>query len=159
MLFLRHGVFMPRIAVGWKRTHLIHPHLEPRITNPMRPLSSRKISSLQTLMAKLWPTGYDHLQGPRKMIRPVNRANRVVLTFTDRLRKLGTVSGSRHSRRSRKKSTAQANFFYFNSSSRLARKRRSDAWGARASAFSYEARASGILPNLRHRSARAECAR
>jgi hypothetical protein len=48
---------------------------------------------------------------------------------------------------------------YFNPSSRLARKRRSGSCRAKASAFSYEARASGIRPNLRHRSARAECAR
>jgi hypothetical protein len=48
---------------------------------------------------------------------------------------------------------------YFNPSSRLARKRRSGSCRAKASAFSYEARASGIPPDLRHRSARAECAR
>src|SRR6516164_4506322 len=59
----------------------------------------------------------------------------------------------------RKNPTAEANYFYFNSSIRLARKRRSGPCRARASAFSYEARASGIRPNLRHRSARAECAR
>ena len=53
----------------------------------------------------------------------------------------------------------QTNFFYFNSASRLARKRRSGSFDTRVRAFSYEARASGIRPNLRHRSARAECAR
>ena len=43
---------------------------------------------------------------------------------------------------------------YFNSSSRRARKRRFCSCDARASAFSYEERASGIRPNPQHRSAR-----
>ena len=60
------------------------------------------------------------------------------------LRTNGTFPGSR---------------LYFDSSSRLARKRGSGSCRAKASAFSYEARASGIRPDLRHRSARAECAR
>jgi hypothetical protein len=43
----------------------------------------------------------------------------------------------RHSRRAQKKLTQEkANYFYFNSSSRRARKRRSGSCRARASAFS-----------------------
>jgi len=49
--------------------------------------------------------------------------------------------------------------FYPNSSSRLARNWRSGSCWVRASAFSYDARASAVRPSLRHISARAECAR
>ena len=53
----------------------------------------------------------------------------------------------------------EANCYYFNSSSRLERNWRSGSCWVRASAFSYDARASAVLPSLRHISARAECAR
>jgi hypothetical protein len=69
---------------------------------------------------------------------------------------------SPYSRRAEGKSTAEP-VFYFHSSSRPERKRRSGSRRAscprRASAFSYEARASEFHPSLRHKSARAACAR
>src|ERR1700677_3134598 len=54
----------------------------------------------------------------------------------------------------RTKNRQHSPFFYFNSRSRPARKRRSGSCPANASAFSYEARASANHPSLRHRSAR-----
>jgi hypothetical protein len=86
-----------------------------------------------------------------------SRLMMVEITSTPRMGRSGGWGGT-------KKVDSKANFFqllalYFNSSSRLVRKRRSGSCRARASAFSYEARASGIRPNLRHRSARAECAK
>jgi hypothetical protein len=60
----------------------------------------------------------------------------------------------RQSRGPPKKSTAEVNYFYFNSSSRPARKRRSGSAAPGQALSSYEARTSGIRPNLRHRSAR-----
>ena len=78
-------------------------------------------------------------------------------------RRLFTRAGvSPYSRRADAKSTAEP-IFSFNSSSRPERKRRSGSCRVpsriRASAFSYEARASASRPSLRHRSARAEYAR
>src|SRR6185437_11055781 len=63
---------------------------------------------------------------------------------------------SPYSRRAEGKSTTEP-AFYFNSPSRPERKRRSGSRRAscrrRASAFSYEARASEFHPSLRHKSA------
>src|SRR6185312_16411245 len=57
------------------------------------------------------------------------------------------------------KSTAEPNYFCVKSAICLERNRRSGSCVARASAVSYDARASGSRPSLRQRSARAECAK
>ena len=49
--------------------------------------------------------------------------------------------------------------FYFNCRIRSCRNFRSGSCWVSARAFSYEDRASAVLPSLRHKSARAECAR
>jgi hypothetical protein len=107
-------------------------------------LYSKQSSNVSFRSSLVIPSNFPGLMYPKQMYF-------IVLLLCEEASSTALPAGrSSYSRRAQKKSTAEANYFYFNflfyfnSWSRLARKRRSGSCCARASAFSYEARASPI---------------